>query len=114
LYEDVDPSFAEFLRAGAARVVVPARPGFELAIDHFLATGEIWAGGELPPIGSEMYVPIVAELAEQLGAPGSEVPQGEPWEVRVPTSLVLLRQTPTLPRWHKLENGSWSPEEENG
>src|SRR5438270_6601581 len=32
LLDDPDPTFAEFLRAGSARVVVPVRPGFELAV----------------------------------------------------------------------------------
>ncbi|RYZ40778.1 MAG: hypothetical protein EOP49_29320, partial [Sphingobacteriales bacterium] len=34
-YEDVDPVFNQFLKAGYCRVVVPVRPGFEGAIDHF-------------------------------------------------------------------------------
>jgi len=111
-YDDVDPLFAQFLRAGAARVVAPVRPGFELAVDHFLATGEIWQGGDLPPVSSDLYVPIVEELAEQLGAPGSEVAQGDPWEVSVPTSLVLLRADGRTPRWRKTETGEWVPEDE--
>lgn len=35
-YADPDPVFNEFLQAGFCRVSVPARPGFEGAIDHFL------------------------------------------------------------------------------
>jgi hypothetical protein len=110
-YDDADPLFTAFLRAGAARVVVPVRPGFELAIGYFLSTGQIWQGGELPPITDPLYVPIVQELAEQLGAPGAEVPQGGPWDVSVPTSLLLLRETATLPEWHKDEDGNWVPTE---
>jgi hypothetical protein len=98
-YEDVDPLFADFLRAGAARVVLPVRPGFELALDHFLQTGEVWEGGELPPVTSDMYVPIVQELRENLGAPGDELPQGQPWEVTVPTSLIRLKTDGELPSW---------------
>jgi hypothetical protein len=33
---DPDPVFDEFLKAGFARVVVPARPGFEGAIDQYV------------------------------------------------------------------------------
>jgi hypothetical protein len=44
LLDDVDPQFGDFLRAGAARVVFPVRPGFEAAIIHYLETGEIWNG----------------------------------------------------------------------
>lgn len=110
-YEDADPRFVDFLRAGAARVSIPVRPGFELALEHFLSTGEVWNGGELPPITDPLYVPIVVELAEQLGAPGAEVARGAPWEVTVPTSLVLLRRDGSLPRWRKGEDGRWAPEE---
>jgi hypothetical protein len=110
-YDDVDPLFTSFLRAGAARVVVPVRPGFELAVDHFLQTGDIWMGEELPPVTSDMYVPIVNELREQQGAPGSEVPVGEPWDVKVPTTLVRLRDDDSLPRWTKVPDGQWVPDE---
>jgi hypothetical protein len=33
-FDDPDPVFDEFLKAGFCRVVVPARPGFEGAIDQ--------------------------------------------------------------------------------
>jgi hypothetical protein len=58
LRQDVDPAFLEFLQAGAARVVVPVRPGFEVALTHYLETLEIWNGeGEPPTINSPLYVP---------------------------------------------------------
>lgn len=108
-YDDADPLFVAFLKAGAARVVVPARLNFEPAIDHFMNTCEIWGGGELPDITNELYVPIVQELREQLGAPDNEVPQGDPWDVTLPTSLVYLRQQRSLPKWEKNEEGEWEP-----
>ena len=40
---DNDPLYAQFLRAGAARVQVPVRPGFEANVMTYLSTGEIWA-----------------------------------------------------------------------
>jgi hypothetical protein len=55
-------TFSSFLAAGSARVVAPVRPGFELALDHFLQTGQIWNRGALPAIGQELYVPIIDEL----------------------------------------------------
>ncbi|MEM7037819.1 MAG: hypothetical protein AAF570_12625, partial [Bacteroidota bacterium] len=39
-WEDVDPLFGQFLRAGSSKVVVSVRPGFEEAVLHFLRTGE--------------------------------------------------------------------------
>lgn len=106
-YEDTDPLFNQFLKAGYCRVTVPARPGFEGAIDHFMSFGEIWNGGPLPPISSELYLPIADELAERLDRPGDEFPEGEPWLVRVPTTLVHLRADDKLPRWEQNEEGEW-------
>jgi len=68
---DNDPLFAKFLQAGAARVQVPIRIGFETSILHYLELGEIWYGeGEL--VNSEngeadpMHVSVLDELSSQL------------------------------------------------
>jgi hypothetical protein len=106
-YEDPDPAFADFLQAGFARVTVPARLGFEGAIDHYLTFGEIWNGGPLPIISSPLYLPIADELAERLDRPGDEVAQGDPWTVRVPTNLVKLRADDKLPQWEQDASGDW-------
>lgn len=102
------------LNAGAARVVVPVREGFEPAIDHFMNTGNPWLCGELPDVTSEYYLPIVEEIKEQLGAPGDEVPRWDHWEVTVPTSLVIIRADGSLPRWKKDEEGKWVLDEGEG
>ena len=108
-FDDPDPLFRQFLRAGYCRVVVPVREGFEGAIDHFMNVGEPWFGGPLPPITSPLYLPIAQEIAERLDQPGDEIPQGDPWEVRLPTNLVRLRPDGELPRWQQDENGNWVP-----
>lgn len=107
--EDADPLFNQFMKAGYCRVVVPLRPGFEGAVDHFMNFGEPWMGGPLPAVTSDLYLPIAEEIAERLGRPGEEVPEGEPWEVRFPTSLVRLRDDGSLPAWEKDEEGNWLP-----
>ena len=112
-FEDADPLFEAFLKAGSARVVVPARPGFEAAIDHFQNTGDVWSGGELPDVTSDLYLPIVEEIRIQTGAPRGEVAQGEPWDVVLPTSLVRLRRTGALPTWRKDDDGAWVPVHES-
>ncbi len=111
LQRNVDPEHAEFLKAGAARVVVPVRPGFEHAIVHLLETGQLWNGGDLPQIGSPLYVDILEEIRARQRAPGTEVPVGEPWEIRLPTTLVRLRPDGSLPRWAQDQNGDWQPVE---
>jgi hypothetical protein len=110
-YDDPDPLFVNFVKAGAVRVVVPARPFFETAIDHFMQKGAIWNGGELPDITDPLYLPIIEEIKGQLGAPTKEVPWGDSWTVRVPTSLVRLRPKNDLPIWAKNEKGEWIPQE---
>jgi len=106
-YEDTDPIFNQFLKAGYCRVAVPARPGFEGAIDHFMTYGEIWNGGPLPAISSPLYLPIADEIAERLDRPGDELPEGDPWLVRIPTTLVHLRPDDKLPKWKQDANGDW-------
>lgn len=106
LIDDVDPAFGDFLRAGAARVVFPVRPGFEAAVVHYIETGEIWNGGPPPDISSSLYVPIVKEIQEATGAPGNEQSVGDPWEVHLPTTLVRLRPNNDLPEWQKVAE-SW-------
>lgn len=108
-FVDNDPALQEFIRAGYARVNVPIRPGFEGAIDHFLSTGDVWMGGPLPSIGSELFVPIATEIAERLGKPAAdEEAYGDPWKVTVPTALVILRVDDKLPVWEKKDE-QWVP-----
>lgn len=108
LLDDIDPQFSDFLRAGAARLVIPVRPGFEAAVAHYLETGDIWNGGPAPSVNDDTYVPIVKEIQESQGAPGAEVPVGDPWLVRLPTTLVKLRPDDELPSWQKVGE-DWEP-----
>jgi hypothetical protein len=111
LRQEVDPLFLEFLQAGAARVVVPVRPGFELALTHYLETGEIYNGEGDPPIHDPLYVPIVTEIQERTGGPQDELPVGEPWLTRVPTPVAIVRQEDTLPAWERLDPSGWDWQE---
>jgi hypothetical protein len=69
---DDDPLFGQFLRAGAARVQVPVRRGFEDSMLAYLSTGEPWSGegtvvnpddGAADPV----ELSIVDELKSQTG-----------------------------------------------
>lgn len=84
-----DPDFARFLRAGSARVIVPARPGFELQAILYVYFGLIWGGGPTPAPGDEDYLSIAEEIRAQEKPPRDGEP-GESWEVRLPTTLVWL------------------------
>ncbi len=80
-----DPLFRSFLQSGMARVIVTVRPGYEAAVLHYMATGQIWNGGQVPVIGDPLYLSIV----EELNAPESVVT--ETWESRVPTTLTVIQ-----------------------
>jgi hypothetical protein len=100
LATDPDPQFSDFLDAGYARVVFPVRLNYQHEVIHLLESGLVYDGGDVPPIHSQQYVSIITELQEQEGAPGTEKPQGDPWEVTLPTTLVKLRKDDQLPQWH--------------
>lgn len=97
LRDDTDPIFASFLRAGAARVVIPVRPGFEGAMSLYLSTGIIWNGTQVPQVGDPLFVSAIQEIQEQLNAGQNATPEGNPWPVIVPTSLVILQESGELP-----------------
>jgi hypothetical protein len=92
--EDADPLFTQFLQAGAARVQIPVRPAYNDAVLHYLASDppEIWNGGSVPVPDDPLYVSIAQSIQEATGAPVAGIPVGEPWIVRVPTTLVALQQ----------------------
>ncbi|WP_126653133.1 hypothetical protein [Chryseobacterium aureum] len=84
--EDVDPLFRAFLQSGMARVIATVRPGFEDAVQFYMATGKIWNGGEVPVIGDPLYLSIVDEMKEPKG-----IKQGKAWITRLPTPLNILQ-----------------------
>ncbi|NHJ86881.1 MAG: hypothetical protein FK734_15570 [Asgard group archaeon] len=112
--QDTDPIHTEFLKSGAARVLLPVREGFEAAVAHFMETGETWSGDDVPDdVTSPLYLDIIKEIKERQEAPLDEIEQGDPWEVRLPTSLIKLRVDSELPKWKKdKETLEWIPDED--
>jgi hypothetical protein len=92
-----DTDFVQFLRAGSARIVVPARLGYENHVQFFLSTGIIWSGGPVPAIDDETYLSIADEIRAMQRRPSDGTPAGAPWEVRIPTTLVWLENEAPLP-----------------
>lgn len=70
---DTDPLYERFLQAGAARVQVPVRPGFEIAVANYLGIKTLWMGdgtlvtAEDEHVPEHLHVSILDELKEQLG-----------------------------------------------
>ena len=104
---NMDAELADFLKAGYARVVVPVRVGFEAAVSYFMETEEVWNDEGEPPINHPLYKPIVDEIKERTGADLGEIPVGEPWETRLPTTAVLVRIDQTLPEWERVTPDEW-------
>ncbi|MFC6096700.1 hypothetical protein ACFPVY_08570 [Flavobacterium qiangtangense] len=84
-HESNDLTFRSFMQAGMARVVVTVKPGFEDAVMHYMATGQIWNGGQIPILEDPLYLSIVDELKEQ------EYTVQETWKTVVPTHLIGLQ-----------------------
>jgi hypothetical protein len=108
--DDQDSEFAAFLRAGAARITVPVRKGYETVVATFMLNGAIPSSADLLSVTTGLYVPFFAELMGSDGGPDTAVSYGNPpieWEIRVPTTLVKLRTDNTLPRWkQKVDAGN--------
>jgi hypothetical protein len=94
--EGADPNLVSFLRSGSARVVVPARPGFELAVLHWLLYQQPFLGDPLPLPDDELYVSIATEIRD-LTRPPEDGEAGECWEARLPTTLMWLDEESRLP-----------------
>ncbi|GAB4576859.1 MAG: hypothetical protein Tsb0019_02670 [Roseibium sp.] len=108
LAENEDPEMREFLAAGAARVVIPVPEAYETAVLHFFKTNEIWTGGEPPLLNDPEYISIAEELkrgrTDSFNTPIHYEGAGTPppfiideWEVKLPTSLVMLQDNDDLP-----------------
>ena len=63
--DDADPLFARFLQAGAARLQVPVRPGYEGAVQQFLLGNRPWEDESEFYVDGSLYVSIVDEIREE-------------------------------------------------
>ncbi|UWQ84652.1 DUF3597 domain-containing protein [Leisingera caerulea] len=108
LRQDDNKGFEAFLKAGATRVVVPARPAHSKHVLHFLKTKEIWSGDNPPVLGDEDYVSVSDEIEAKtdFSAPfklpicsdGLEPPCiVRSWQTVMPTSLISLQEDTELP-----------------
>ena len=76
-------------------------------------TGQIWGGGGLGwhfrcVLSSNHLTTIKA----QEGVDSDGVPQGDPWELKLPTTLLKLRDDDSLPIWKKFTSDGknvWAP-----
>jgi hypothetical protein len=106
LNTEAEPQFASFLSSGAARVVLPIRPGYEAAVELFLNTGKTPTTAELLDVGGPLWVSLMSQLRSQGAQDDTESPVGEPWEFRIASDLIRARRDGLLPQW-SLAAGKW-------
>ena len=106
---DPDPMFAQFLTAGAARVVVPVPLAYADSVLYLLQNphhkkelrDKVWKGGERPTIEDKdgLYISITEELRNQTDDLNGAKPddKSKPWEFTLPTTLVWLQPDSILP-----------------
>lgn len=110
LAHDHDPTFHDFRRAGAARVVLPVPIVYQDAVLHFFETNEIWNGGDTPVLNEAEYISIVDDLRRgQINSFNSTIYYQDEdsvppyivdeWEIKLPTSLVKLQSDDQLPNF---------------
>jgi hypothetical protein len=100
-YEDPDPLFEAFLRAGAARVVVPVDPVYNRSVIYYQLGGPI-GSSNLPDLSQSLDPDAILansylldlESTEDVILPGGEIDidknDSETWMIKVPTTLVWL------------------------
>ena len=116
--KDNDPLFEKFLKAGAAKVIVPVHAKYTAEVLHFQYTGDVWKGGAFLPVFQQnpnwklienyllaIYLTddgdnfiydengnfIIDEIDIHEDTEISPQEEGT-WEMKVPTNLVWLQQ----------------------
>ena len=96
-WASADPVFDQFLSAGSVRLVVPATPGFEHAVNFFLYTSMVWSGKNPPGPNNPGYLSVADEIQSIQVGPTDGTPVYPPWEITLPTTLLWAVINPTPP-----------------
>jgi hypothetical protein len=96
-FPGADSLFTAFLEASSARVLLPVRPPFNLRVPYFLASGIVWPGSDTLTPSHSVSIPLVDDLKSlESSLPFTEaLPRS--WRITVPTSMMLLQDSPDLP-----------------
>lgn len=89
--EGNDPLFGKFLRAGASRVVLAVRPGFEDKVANYLRTGQLWNNTSGLVFEDDPYFDIISEIKAIESTPDFTNQKAiDEWEVELPTNMIVL------------------------
>ncbi|MEM7038030.1 MAG: hypothetical protein AAF570_13690, partial [Bacteroidota bacterium] len=86
--DSTDPNFREFLRAGAARVILAVRDEYKEAVATYLETGKISVSNTPITYGDSLFIDVVDALKEEQAQSTGEII--DEWTVTLPTNLVVL------------------------
>lgn len=100
--------FQRFLKASAARVLLPVAPGEELALLYCLQFRQWWCGEWHTVPATACSVPLLEQLYLQQPERLPACPDGDRWWVRVPTSVLYLQESAELP-WFGRHAGASAP-----
>ena len=110
-FHSPDPAFSAFVKAGMAKVTVPARLGFGVEVLHLLQAGKTWKEGPVSTLATSPYYSVAQEIMAAEDDP-QEVKVSAPWYTVIPTDLVQLREGPKLPEFElDDEKGIWVEKE---
>ncbi|MEG4940721.1 hypothetical protein [Microcoleus sp. F4-D5] len=98
-YSGTDSIFTNFLQAESARVLLPVRPNYTMLVLYYLSSGMIWSGENSLTPTNEKYVSVVNELKTlpKLDCECKYV--SKPWEITIPTSMIMLQDSSKLPQF---------------
>ena len=115
-YEDTDPHFEAFMKAGAAETIIPIKRGFERKFIHYLNNKQLWNHNEPLSLTSQNYADILVEINEFETEEVESKPVGSPWRLQIPTNLIILSEKNTLDEVPPLQSDTNDPEteEDNG
>jgi hypothetical protein len=94
-----DALFTSFLQAGAARVLVPVRPDYAMLVLYYLSSGTIWPGANSLTPTDEKYVSLVNDLKILSQSDRECKHLSKPWEIVIPTSMIMLQDSSKLPQF---------------
>ncbi len=115
--ESEDPVFEQFLRAGAARVLIPVKPVYAEAVLYYQLTGEIREYDDVPLLSdvddpdTELYNKFLLELGPVSEEEELEIEREveispddkDAWMMKVPTTLIWLQSDTDLPNLESTE-----------
>jgi hypothetical protein len=87
-YKFDDALFTNFMQAGMARVILSVRPGFEKIVNWYMATGQVWNGGQVPTMGDDLFLSIDQEIKDV-----KPTPEGLPWKTTLPSDLTVIQSS---------------------